>query len=159
MGHYIPDLAAQDIQYGLAPPHQGDSCQIQNIASERSWRDVCSKSEYFSYRGRDCHHFTVFFFFFSSPAWTSVPSIALCLPGYTTSRLPYAVSVNRTKYLGISFLSKGWVHSEHVTESKPRMPLQTGAGQAEDTSHGQSYFGSVHSGERRGAWQTPHSTW
>ena len=28
-------------------------------------------------------------------------SIALCLPGYTTTRLPYAVSVNRTTYLGI----------------------------------------------------------
>ena len=36
--------------------------------------------------------------------------------------------------------------------------LQNGAGQAEDTSHGQFYTGSVHSGERRGAWQTPHST-
>ena len=74
MGHYIPDLAAQDIQYGLAPPPRWDSCQIQNIASERSWRDVCSKSEYFSYRGRDCHFF--FFFFLSSPAWTSRSSIS-----------------------------------------------------------------------------------
>ena len=74
MGHYIPDLAAQDIQYGLAPPPQGDRGQIQNIASERSRRDICSKSEYFSYRGRDCHF--VFFFFLSSPAWTSLSSIS-----------------------------------------------------------------------------------
>ena len=74
MGHCIPDPAAQDIQYGLAPPPpRWDSCQTQNIASERSWRDVCSKSEYFSYRGRDCHFF---FFFLSSPAWTSLSSIS-----------------------------------------------------------------------------------
>ena len=27
--------------------------------------------------------------------------MVLCLPGYTSSKLPYAVSVNRTTYLGI----------------------------------------------------------
>ena len=76
MGHCILDLAAQDMQYGLVPPtpQVGQlQKQTQNIASERSWRDVCSKSEYFSYRGRDCHFF---FFFLSSPAWTSLSSIS-----------------------------------------------------------------------------------
>ena len=108
-------LALLPRMYSLASlSPRWDSCQIQSIASERSWRDVCSKSEYFFYRGRDCHHFTVFFFFFSSPAWTRVSSIALYLPGFTTTRLPCFLDTREhssCQFMKVSLLSSHFLNN------------------------------------------------